>query len=108
MTTFSFDTIKDFDKHIDISVPNYKHIYELIESISTYFIKKNTCVYDLGCSTGNVLKMLSIKNDVENVRFIGYEKSENMRPPNEMGFDWIETIECFFSSLMFKGWILLK
>lgn len=88
--TFSFDTIDNFDKHIELSVPNYKHIYELIESMSSYFIKTNTNVYDLGCSTGLMLRGLSIMNKLEGVRFLGYEISDNMRPKSMVGFEWIK------------------
>lgn len=86
--TFSFDTIDDFDRHIELSIPNYTHIYELVEAMSTYFIKPNTNIYDLGCSTGLMLKNLSIFNSVEGVRFIGYEVSENMRPKTITGWEW--------------------
>lgn len=75
---FSFDTIENFDSHIELSIPNYKHIWELINSLSSYFIVKNTNVYDLGCSTGIGLKHLLFRNKVENVKFIGYDNSENM------------------------------
>lgn len=75
---FSFDTIRDFDKHIELSIPNYKHIWELINSISTYFIIENSNVYDLGCSTGLGLKLLTLKNKLKNVKYIGYDISENL------------------------------
>lgn len=78
LSEFSFDTIKDFDSHIELSIPNYRHIWELIKSISSYFIVKNSNVYDLGCSTGIGLKLLSFQNKTENVRFIGYDVSENL------------------------------
>ena len=90
MEKFSFDTISDFDKHIEVSVPNYRHIFDLVSSISTYFISENTNVYDLGCSTGLLLKNLSSINQVDNVNFIGYEISENMRPKHSLGFNWIK------------------
>lgn len=75
---FSFDTIKDFDSHIELSIPNYKHIWELIESMATYFIVENSNVYDLGCSTGQGLKLLSYKNNIKNVNYIGFDVSENL------------------------------
>lgn len=78
MTKFNFDTVKDFDSHIEMSIPNYKHIWELIHPISSYFITQNSNVYDLGCSTGLGLKLLSFNTDVENVKFIGYDISDNM------------------------------
>lgn len=75
---FSFDTIKDFDSHIEVSIPNYAHIWELINSLSSYFIVKNSSVYDLGCSTGLGLKMLYLSNKIENVKFIGFDISRHL------------------------------
>lgn len=87
---FSFDTIKDFDRHIELSVPNYSHIFELIRGLSTYFIKEKSNVYDLGCSTGLLLNSMAQINTVENVRYIGYEISENMRPKEQGLSQWIK------------------
>jgi tRNA (cmo5U34)-methyltransferase len=78
MKQFNFNTIKDFDKHIDMSVPNYKHIWELIKSISTNFIKDDTNIYDIGCSTGIGLKNLMLTNNFESAHFIGYEIADNL------------------------------
>lgn len=90
MTKFSFDTIEDFDKHIELSVPNYSHLSELVRNISSYFIKSETNVYDIGCSTGLLLKNLSIEIPEQNVRYVGYDISENMRPKVKSYFDWIK------------------
>jgi len=75
---FDFNTIKDFDKHIELSVPNYKHIWEIVNLISSYFILPNTNVYDIGCSTGLGLKLLSFSNKQDNVNYFGYDISDNM------------------------------
>lgn len=88
--TFSFDTINNFDRHIELSIPNYTHIYELIESMSSYFIKRDTNVYDLGCSTGLMIKNLSVANILSGVRFLGYEITDNMKPKSNVGFEWIK------------------
>jgi tRNA (cmo5U34)-methyltransferase len=90
MTKFSFDTIQDFDSHIELSVPNYSHLSELIRNISSYFIKSNTNVFDIGCSTGLLLKNLSVDIQQENVRYIGYDISENMRPKTKAFFEWVK------------------
>jgi tRNA (cmo5U34)-methyltransferase len=91
--SFSFDTIKDFDKHIELSIPNYKHISELIVSMGSYFIKPDTNVYDLGCSTGVLLNKLSFSQDTNNVKYIGYDKSINLKPTSRASnhnICWIE------------------
>jgi len=74
---FSFDTIKNFDNHINQSISGYNNLIELIQSISTYFITKNSNVYDLGCSTGLLLKKLNSINK-NNSSFVGYDISKNL------------------------------
>jgi len=80
---FSFETIKDFDKHIDLSIPNYSHLSEIIESVSQYFIYRDSFVYDIGCSTGTLIKNLSLKTDDKSIKFIGIDISENLLPPSD-------------------------
>lgn len=79
MEKFSFDTINDFDNHIIKSIPNYDILFSSIKSISEYFFCENTNVYDLGCSTGKLLK--SINN---NCNKIGYDIANLL--PKEEGF----------------------
>jgi tRNA (cmo5U34)-methyltransferase len=74
---FSFDTIDNFDDHINKSVSNYDSLIDLIQKISTYFITKNSNVYDLGCSTGLLLKQLH-KQNTNNASFVGYDISDNL------------------------------
>ena len=78
MEKFDFDTIVDFDQHIEQSIPGYSLMWDLISRISSYFITKNTNVYDLGCSTGAGLNRIYRSNSVQDVKFIGYDISDNM------------------------------
>jgi len=78
---FSFDTISNFDEHIDISIPNYSGLIEHILNISTYFIKDNSICYDFGCSTGKLIKLLKDKHKT-NTNYIGIDKSDNMSNNN--------------------------
>ena len=70
MKQFSFDTIENFDEHINKSIPNYDILLKSINSISQYFISKDSRIYDLGCSTGKLLKSL----DNNNIK-IGYDEA---------------------------------
>lgn len=60
-TKFDFNTIENFDDHINRSIPNYDILWNSIISMSEYFFVDDTNVYDLGCSTGKLLKSLDIK-----------------------------------------------
>lgn len=92
MEKFSFDTIKDFDRHIELSIPNYTHIHELIKSMSTYFIKPKTNIYDIGCSTGKLINDIALtraSTSALSETYVGYEVSENFNPPNLSAFSMV-------------------
>jgi len=73
MNKFDFNTIKDFDEHISKSIPNYDVLINTILSMSEYFITKDTAIYDLGCSTGKLLKSIKYPN-----LKIGYDNAKLM------------------------------
>lgn len=77
--TFSFDTIENFDNHIQLSIPIYNDLQELIKKISPYFVISNTNIYDIGCSTGSLLK--SINSPIGSKKY-GIDISKNLLPQN--------------------------
>ena len=79
MSKFSFNTINNFEDHINKSIPHYSVLYDIILSISSYFIKQNTYVYDIGCSTGKLIHNLST-NNIKDVTYVGVDISENLLP----------------------------
>ncbi|MBN2881262.1 methyltransferase domain-containing protein [Candidatus Woesearchaeota archaeon] len=87
---FSFENIKDFDKHIQLSIPNYTHVLDLVKSISSYFLQENSIVYDLGCSTGNLLKQIDSETSLKNLKLVGYDISENLLSPNSNRISFIK------------------
>jgi len=74
---FDFNTISDFDIHIDKSIPNYSFLISAVKSISDYFVTENGVIYDIGCSTGKLLKSLPY-----NCKKVGYDNS-NLLPESE-------------------------
>ena len=75
-----------FDLHVQKSVPFYKETHKIVQQYLSFFIKKNSTVYDLGCSTGLYTKQLAIKYqskspqikafDIE-TKMIHYAKKKN-------------------------------
>ena len=59
---WSFSNIdhNDFESHVSKSVPGYDTGHKYISFLSDYFISSNSKVYDIGCSTGNLLKKLKL------------------------------------------------
>lgn len=87
---FSFDTIKDFDEHIELSIPNYAHIHELVLLISSYFVKSGYNVYDIGCSTGSLLSKLADTHSKKEINFFGYDVSDNLLPSSQANLNFIK------------------
>lgn len=72
---FSFNTIDNFDSHIEQSIMGYDNLQDIILSLSSNFIKNNSAVIDIGCSTGALLKRVLNYHKEQNPRLIGYDNS---------------------------------
>ena len=77
--TFAKNIAERFDYHINKSIPLYKQYQWLSLQISDYFIKQDSRVYDLGCSTGSFLKLLAKRHKrKKKVKFYGIDTVINM------------------------------
>jgi len=76
---FKGDVVKKFDNHVSKSVPIYNRGHDLIIQLSDFFIKEDSLVYDLGCSTGKLLINLVEHNKNKiNSKFIGLDIERDM------------------------------
>ncbi len=80
---FSFDTITDFDKHISMSIPQYEVMFNSIIRLSDYFKDEKKAIYDIGCSTGHLLKYFKRTNNY-NGRLVGIDISNNLLPKDKV------------------------
>ena len=78
MTKFDFETIENFDEHINLSIPDYSSMVEQVVNFSSFFIKPNSAYYDIGCSTGSLLTKINLKNINTGFRAIGIDKSRHL------------------------------
>lgn len=60
-----------FDAHISESIPGYGELIETVLHVTPSFIQKHGKVYDLGCSTGALLKQLEER--FPDVELVGYD-----------------------------------
>ena len=67
-----------FEKHIAKSVPLYLEGHQIIVRLSDYFLKDNSICYDIGCSTGNLLKKINKHSNKKKLIFYGIEKEKKM------------------------------
>lgn len=77
--SFAGNTVKDFDAHISKSVPLYEHAHHLTLELSDFFVKSNSCSYDLGCSTGTFTRNLFKRHSQKsNLRVVGIDTVDEM------------------------------
>lgn len=74
---FDKTVVPVFDEHVKQSVPMYDEIHSLISDIAGWFLQNNTNMYDIGTSTGKVIKNL-MNNYRKNINYYGLDSSEDM------------------------------
>ncbi len=75
---FSGDTVKNFEEHINRSIPYYEDGHELILNLSDFFIKDDSIVYELGSSTGKLSYLLAKKHNFRDAKFKAIEIENDM------------------------------
>lgn len=74
---FDESVVPIFDEHVKQSVPMYDEIHRLITDIAGWYVKDGVNVYDIGTSTGKVIKNLINTYNVD-VNYIGIDDSQAM------------------------------
>jgi tRNA (cmo5U34)-methyltransferase len=76
---FNEPVARVFDDMLERSVPFYKECQQMVIDLALHFAQKNSTVYDLGCSTGTLLRSLTRAiPENRNIRFVGLDNSEAM------------------------------
>jgi tRNA (cmo5U34)-methyltransferase len=76
---FGGEVPKFFDAHVSKSVPLYNEGHDLICNMSDFFVKQDSVVYEIGCSTGSLsFKLASHNFDKRSAQFIGVDIEPNM------------------------------
>ena len=76
---FNEPVARVFDDMLERSVPFYKECQQMVIDLTLHFAQKDSAVYDLGCSTGTLLRNLvrAVPEKLK-VRFVGLDNSEAM------------------------------
>ena len=76
---FSGEMVNEFESHVLKSVPIYNRGHELILKLSDYFIKDDSTIYDIGCSTGKLLiNLIEHNKNKINSKYIGIDLEKDM------------------------------
>ena len=118
MTKFTFATSEEgFDTHIDQSVRGYSNLWTDVLKFSEYFVEDGTCVIDIGCSTGKLLKAMKEQNDkfAPKCFYKGIEIEEDFFPKlidednlkfwkgDVRGFEWVTgAVNCSLVTSIFS------
>jgi tRNA (cmo5U34)-methyltransferase len=76
--SFSDQTAKNFDQHIEKSVPFYSQGHQIICDLSDFFITNDSICYELGCATGELSIQLTEHNNHKQAAFIGIDVEKDM------------------------------
>ena len=77
--TFSGDVPDTFVDHIKVSVPLYESGHDLICQISDYFVANTSTCYEIGVSTGELLKKLAVHNQSKSgAKWVGLDTVPEM------------------------------
>jgi tRNA (cmo5U34)-methyltransferase len=76
---FSGEVAENFVPHIKRSVPYYEDGHDLVCYLSDFFCLKNSTCYELGCSTGELIRKLARYNAHKpQIRWVGIDVEEKM------------------------------
>tara|TARA_R110000868_G_scaffold128833_5_gene337233 strand:+ start:639 stop:1304 length:666 start_codon:yes stop_codon:yes gene_type:complete len=81
---FDFDNVEDFDKHIDLSIPNYQGLHDVFKALFMEYMPPDGICVDIGCSTGHFLNEVS---GITNGEYIG---SDLVQMSDEYNFNFIQ------------------
>ncbi len=87
--TFGDSVPSGFTEHVKRSVPYYEDGHDIVCKLSDFFLKDGSICYELGVSTGSLIKKLSEHHKNRNVRFVGIDLEEKMieQAKKEIGDD---------------------
>jgi tRNA (cmo5U34)-methyltransferase len=77
--SFSGDVPKNFVGHAEKSIPGYQQGHELVCQLSDYFVQPDSTCYEIGTSTGQLLRCLAEYNSHKpETRWIGLDREADM------------------------------
>jgi len=74
---FSFNSIVEFDSHISNSIPSYDSLLNFVVQLSDYFMEEGVNNFDIGCSTGKLVKRLGERHPSS--KFTGIDNEVNFK-----------------------------
>lgn len=67
-----------FDDMVSRSVPFYNEVLQMSAELAKEFYQPDTMIYDLGCSTGAIVRLIEREFGEQTFSYVGIDSSENM------------------------------
>ena len=98
---FSGSVAKTFSEHVRKSVPFYDEGHNLVCYLSDFFCQPDSLCYELGVSTGQLIKKLADYNKHKpNIKWIGIDKEKEMVLEAQKHCEDISNIELFTDNIL--------
>ena len=98
---FGGKTAETFVDHVSKSVPFYEEGHNLVCSLSDFFVGNDSVCYELGTSTGELIKKLSEYNAHKpSIRWIGVDSEEGMIEKASKHCGDVKNIELYHENVM--------
>lgn len=106
--SFTFDNpkvVQKFEEHVRQSVPCYDIFHSLISKLSKYFVKDNCTIVDVGCSVGNLIKLINYNIGNDSIQYYGIDCSKDMidKANNDNYSDNVSFIHSRIEDIDFKN-----
>jgi tRNA (cmo5U34)-methyltransferase len=99
--SFGEDVADTFVEHIRKSVPYYDDGHDLVCYLSDYFCLNDSTCYELGVSTGELMKKLALYNEHKpGTEWVGIDKEESMIKKAKEHCKGIKNIELFCDDIL--------
>ena len=94
--SFGGDVADTFVDHIRQSVPMYEEGHDLVCQFSDYFVSNSSTCYEIGVSTGELMKKLAVHNQGKpNARWVGIDTVKPMIEKAKKHCAGIENVELY-------------
>ena len=100
--SFAGDVPARFDAHVRRSIPFYDEGHGLVAELSDWFVGDGSVVYDLGCATGGLSRLLAERHRAKAPRLLAVDRDPDMLAQartNCAGVAGIELVEADLADL---------
>lgn len=98
---FSEKVAETFDEHVEKSVPLYTEGHELVCYLSDFFCHNDSICYELGVSTGALIKKLAIYNGHKpNIKWVGIDREQPMIDKAKENCKDVPNVELFCEDVL--------